>query len=87
MFLPACNHQISSEIPAANLDIDLMTFDDTDATEINLMTFDESDDFEINLKDPSVEKAAVLLQAGFRGLKARQTFKAKKVQHLSMLCI
>ena len=36
-------------------------------------------DIDIDLEDPGVAKAAVLLQAGFRGLKARQKFKTKKV--------
>ena len=37
----------------------------------------EVEDIDINLKDPEVAKAAVMLQAGFRGLKARQKFKSK----------
>ena len=32
---------------------------------------------DINLEDPGVAKAAVLLQAGFRGLKTRQQMNAK----------
>ena len=38
-----------------------------------------NEDIDIDLEDPGVAKAAVLLQAGFRGLKARQKFKTKKV--------
>ena len=38
-----------------------------------------NEDIDIDLEDPGVTKAAVLLQAGFRGLKARQKFKLKKV--------
>ena len=46
-----------------------------------------SDDIDIDLEDPGVAKAAVLLQAGFRGLKARQKLNAKKVQKRCMFSI
>lgn len=34
---------------------------------------------DIDLTDPDVEKAAVKIQAGFKGFKARQEIKEKKV--------
>ena len=37
----------------------------------------DTEEIDIDLEDPGVAKAAVLLQAGFRGLKARQLLKTK----------
>ena len=36
------------------------------------------EEIDIDLNDPEVEKAATKIQAGFKGLKARQELKAKK---------
>ena len=67
-------HQALHDINSAaelNQDIDLMSFDEpVDATEIDF-------------KNPEVAKAAVLLQASFRGLRARKQLKVKKVHVFS----
>lgn len=37
------------------------------------------EEVDIDLKDPEVEKAALKIQAGFKGMQARQEIKAMKV--------
>lgn len=39
----------------------------------------EDEEVDIDLKDPEVEKAALKIQAGFKGMQARQEIKAMKV--------
>lgn len=44
---------------------------------------DDEEEVDINLNDPDVEKAAVKIQAGFKGFKARQEIKDLKVGVMS----
>jgi len=43
----------------------------------------EEEEVDIDLTDPEVEKAAVKIQAGFKGFKARQEIKDLKVRTIS----
>ena len=43
------------------------------------LTNTQEEEIDIDLKDPQVAKAAVFMQSGFRGLKARRQHAAKKV--------
>lgn len=44
---------------------------------------EEEEEVDIDLNDPDVEKAAVKIQAGFKGFKARQEIKDLKVGLMS----
>jgi hypothetical protein len=39
----------------------------------------KEEDVDIDLEDPEVEKAALKIQAGFKGMQARQEIRAMKV--------
>ena len=45
----------------------------------NIIEKEEEEEIDIDLTDPEVEKAAVKIQAGFKGFKARQEVKDRKV--------
>lgn len=46
---------------------------------------DQEEEVDIDLNDPDVEKAAVKIQAGFKGFKARQEIKDLKVSERSII--